>query len=216
MLHGRPYAWFALALLMFEGFISSICQRGPGNGHPIFQADLLPSLDHPLDCFNVRCSPQVSTLQTLSEQRSLHLLPALEHLPLEHEAWTSQIPDISVLECYADMAMHGFLTKSMQSSRHSFPAALASHYLHTACFSEEQGQFLLSVDHLNPHSMDLCPTRHASKDPLEAAFIKPSANDDVQDSLLSKLQGMRERLELGCPLDVLQQVKGGSVDHLVP
>ena len=141
----------------------------------------------------------MSTLQTLAEQRSLHLLPPPEHLPLELKAWTRRLPHISVLECYTDLAMQGFLRQSMRTAPYSLPARLALEYLNAACFSTEASrQDSTSVD-----TSGSCPTPEAPGAP----FTKPSASIDVQDSMQSKLQSLRERLQLGCPADFLREVK---------
>lgn len=209
---------FALDPLMFESFNPSHSSReAPSLGTSLYRlAASFTEPTSPLLQHEAVCLPQVSTLQTLAEQRSLHLLPPPKYLPLELGEWTSQLPHISVVECYADLAMHGCLARSMHAAQYSLPATLAVQYLHAACFLKKPGQLLPFAHRSNPSPMDLAPARHDSEGNAAAAFTKPSANNGVQDSLLSKLQGLKERLELGCPLDVLQQVQNGTIDDCAP
>ncbi|KAK9841206.1 hypothetical protein WJX74_001891 [Apatococcus lobatus] len=152
---------------------------------------------------------QISTLQTLAEQRSLHLLPAPKNLPLELEAWTGQLPHISVLDCYADLAIQDFLKRSMLAAPYSLPAALAIQHLHAACFLERPlGQGMQLVQPSEPQSSATDLTGPSSGGTGSAAFKKPAASYGVGDSLASKLHSLKERLELGCSFQMMQELKG--------
>ncbi len=166
----------------------------------------------------------------LAEQKCLHLLPASHHLPTHLAAWTEQTPDITVLECYADLATQGFLTKALQPPQ-SLPAVLAIFHLHTSCFGschEKQPQMPAQQvsDMAQIEGKDMLAGRHhhsgssnapqemmhhsclSGKD-LRRAFEKPPADRAEEGNLGSRLLGLAQRLELSCPADLLCAIQQG-------
>ena len=152
------------------------------------------------------------------------------HLPLQLSAWTKQVPHIAVLECYADLAIQGFLTKSVQPPQ-SLAAILAITHLHASCF----GIGLQEPPHKLPQQMTSMAKRHSSEMPAASApekvnnddqggeavcispesskpaeafhpFVKPSNCRAPASDSEEKLHGLVRRLKLSCPADLLAAI----------